>query len=195
MKIYLIVLLTVFVAGCDEFGAQKITKFGNQEINCLRVDFGISNSELMERVSAKKKIHDLELLKRIHLPANASLCERRDFVDLILYSSQNQSSYMETDPQVNMIRLAIENHEEEFLSMAKDWHSANSYVNKALIQSLGEPSKKEIVRNNIAKYPWLIQVVVKNGWSLQFRKEIEDIITKHNGKVSYNFGAARKSVV
>ena len=130
------------------------------------------------------------LLKRIHLPANASLCERRDFVDLILYASQKQSSYMQTDPQVNMIKLAIKDYEEEFMSLAKDWHSPNSYVQKALVEALADNSKIDVVRKNIDKYPWLIKVVVNNGWSLQFRKEIENVITKRNGKVSYNYAAA-----
>ena len=193
MRISLLIFTVLFISGCDKSTSQsqqQSLSIGNQEVNCLRVNLGISNNDLMARVVLKKKTYDLDSLKRIHLPANASLCERRDFVDLILYVSQNQANYMETDPQVNMIKLAISGYEEEFLPLAKSWHSANSYINKALIYSLGDNSKKDIVRNNIDKYPWLIQVVVKNGWSMEFRKEIEDIITKHNGKVSYNFGAA-----
>lgn len=191
MKIFFVMLMAVFIGGCEKINDYRNSTIGNQEINCLRVDLGISNEEFMERVSSKKKSPDLDLIKRIHLPANASLCEIRDFVDLVLYSSQNQSSYIQTDPQVNMIKLAVNNYEEEFLPIAKaHWHSPNSYVTDALIELLSDESKKDTVRKNIANYPWLIQVVVKNGWSQQFREEIEKIIIKSHGKVSYNYGAA-----
>lgn len=190
MRFFLAVFITLLISGCDKRDTQQSTTLGNQEVNCLNVELGITNDELMQRVSSRKKTHDLDLLKRIHLPANASLCERRDFVDLILYASQNQSSYMKIDPQVRMIMLAIKGYEDQFLSLMNNWHSANAYVKYALIELLGDVNKKDFVKKNIDKHPLLIQVVVNSGWSKEFKKEVEDIITKHNGKVSYNYGAA-----
>lgn len=127
---------------------------GNEAVNCLNIDLGIPASDLAERVAAKKKEPELLLLKRVHLPADASLCQRRDFVDTILYLSKNQDRYSETDSQVQMIISAIKGHEEDFVHLARpNWHSAQSYISDALLVLLSDPSKKSFLKKHLHTYP------------------------------------------
>ena len=202
MKVLNIILISIFLSACSEEALEKVattlglkTKItGNQEVNCLKIDLGMTDEELIKRISVKKSTPDLTLLKRVHLPKNASLCEKRDFIDLILYMSSNQNGFYESHPQVQMIALALKGHEQDFLPMAKDWHTPNSYITKAYIELIRSPSYKEFVRNNIYQYPWLIQVIVKNNWSIDFEKEIIDITNKNNGRVHYHFATAFQQI-
>lgn len=161
---------------------------GNEAVNCLNIDLGIPPSDLAERVAAKKKEPEFLLLKRVHLPADATLCQRRDFVDTILYLSKNQDRYIETDPQVQMITSAIQGHEEDFIHLARpNWHSAQSYISDALLVLLSNPSKKSFLRKHLHAYPWLMEVVAKNGWGKDFKSEAISIAEMKKGQVTYDF--------
>lgn len=162
-----------------------------EAVNCLNIDLGVSSEVLSERVAAKKKTPEFLLLKRAHLPQNATLCQRRDFVDTILYLSNNQNRYSETDPQVQMIASAISGFEEEFIASARpNWHSANSYISDALMVILSKPEKKPFVKKHIDAYPWLMEVVVKNSWAIDFKDEVIAIAENKNGAVTYDFASA-----
>ncbi len=191
MKKYLLLAVSILIAGCMNESSEQETNAGNEEVNCLQIDYGMSDAELIERVSKKDRAPDLTLLKKVHLPKNASLCEKRDFIDAILYLSSNQRNYLETDPQVTMISLALKGDEEVFLSMAKpNWHSPNSYISDAYIKNLGRPEMKGFVKKQFPKHSWLMEVVTQNGWSKEFKKEIVSFVEEHDGRVNYHFATA-----
>jgi hypothetical protein len=186
-KLYVLLVLALFF-GCTEGQKNPST---NEEVNCLKIDIGLSDAEVINRVSVKKQQPDLLLLKKVHLPKNASLCQKRDFVDQILYFSSNQRNYLETDPQVQMIMEALKGSEAEFLSLARpNWHSANSYISDAYIRLLSETQNKAFVKQHFTKNPWLIKVITKNSWSGDFKESIIAYVETKNGNVSYEFATA-----
>lgn len=166
---------------------------GNQAVNCLRIDMGMKSEELLARVSAKKDVVDLELLKRVHLPENSSGCEVRDFVDVILYLSSNQKGYYQTDPQVGMIKAAITGREEDYLEYAKDWHSPTRYILYALKVSLND-NHKRLVFSNFTKVPWLIDVINEKGWANEVAPQIIEFVKQRDGNVSYSYVRALASL-
>ncbi len=195
MKKYLLLTASILICGCMNDSSDQKSNTGNEEVNCLQINYGISDLELIERVSKKDRATDLTLLKKVRLPKNASLCEKRDFIDAILYLSSNQRNYMETDPQVTMIAVALKGNEEDFLSMAKpNWHSPNSYISDAYIKILSKPEMKGFVKKHFPKHQWLIEVVTNNGWSKEFKKEIIEYAEENNGHVNYHFATAFRQI-
>ena len=183
----LFISLVILLVACKEKSTDaNPDPIGNQAVNCLRIDMGMSSEELLGRVSVKKDVVDLELLKRVHLPENSSDCEIRDFVDVILYLSSNQDGYYQTDPQVGMIKAAISGREEDYLEYAKDWHSPARYILYALKESLND-KHKTLVFSNFTKIPWLIDVINEKGWAKEVAPQIIEFVTQQNGKVNYSY--------
>lgn len=187
-------ILVLLLAGCTQDTENNEQASGNEEVNCLQIDFGIPEQELIERISQKRRDVDFTLLKRVHLPKNASLCQKRDFIEAILYLSKNQRNYLGTDPQVSMIALALRGNEDDFLSLAKDWHSPNSYITDAYIEMISQREMKGFVHKHFPKHPWLIEVITKNGWSSEFKNEIIQFANEHDGRVNYHFAAAFQQI-
>ncbi|WP_444895859.1 hypothetical protein [Microbulbifer sp. SSSA005] len=183
--------LSLLLFGCTENPENREIILGNEEVNCLQINYGMSDQELIKRISAKDRKPDFTLLKKVHLPANASLCQKQDFIETILYLSSNQRSYTETDPQVSMISRALKGNEEDFLPMAKsNWHSPNSYISDAYISMISDRGMKDFVKKHFSKYPWLIEAITRNGWSKDFKEEIIQFVENKNGHVNYHFATA-----
>jgi len=192
-NIFLILLVILLVACTENSDDASPDLVGNQAVNCLRIDMGMESEELLARVSTKKDVVDLELLKRVHLPENSSDCEVRDFVDVIVYLSSNQKSYYQTDPQVGMIKVAITGREEDYLEYAKDWHSPTRYILYALKASLND-EHKILVFSNFTKFPWLIDVINEKGWANEVGPQIVEFVKQRDGEVNYSYVRALASL-
>ena len=130
---------------------------------------------------------NMALLAKVKkLPENPTDEAILKYIREIMLATAGQNSYSPMDPQVGMYRLIGKGHLKLLLPFLRSSALCSSYHLKEAMPELVEEKDKELIRSSIFLSPSLLDVVVKKGWSKEFKKEIFKILeTLENNNSPY----------
>ena len=157
-------------------GKQKLVEV-NKKLDKLKAE---SPKKVIRTVS-RKKIKSSpkfssgipeEKLSDVKLPFNATKEQTEKYIDSILSFSEDQRTFSSRDPQIAMLEKIAHKHLPLLAErMSGAWGPKNYHVSLA-VANLAEETDKDFIIKSLAKYPSLINAVIRFGWE----KDVKDII-------------------
>ncbi len=118
---------------------------------------------------------DFRRLKKIKLPKNPTREQTEKYIEKIVYLSQKQNRFSQSDPQVSMLCKVDSKNVDLLITYAN-----NFYVQYALSRIVTEKDKKKILEA-LKVYSQLISCVVKNNWIKDAKETIFERL-KYSGR-------------
>src|SRR5271169_5809900 len=137
----------------------------------VRHPLDLSDPAVRQSFEAKMDRPDRGLLSKITLPIYPSKREVREYIDIIIYISRNQNSYLDYDPQVALLLEVGHRNIDELILVTHDY---NHYVVEA-IKALATTADKERILEALDQHPALIEVVLEKGWLKEARGTLLNI--------------------
>ncbi len=124
----------------------------------------LAEDVLNRRASMQKPGPDMAVLLRLGLSENPGPAEVTNYINTILFVSQNQKSYLPSDPQVTMLARVGRENLDALLRVARSYRPEMRYVVEA-VKMLATEEDRPAVMAALRQHPPLIKVVSARGWT------------------------------
>jgi len=151
--------------------AVKVDQFSKELSEEVRLDASSSSYS----TSRKSKEEVAAELDKISLPENPTKEDVRAYIRAIDQASKGSCRRGSNDRQVAMYQAIGPEHLDLLFE-----EIPHSYYLKFAVPALIEDSHKPWVIENLSTYPWLVNVVWKNGWSEDARPELIQGLKKYS---------------
>jgi ABC-type transport system involved in multi-copper enzyme maturation permease subunit len=126
---------------------------------------------------------DPDALAKIKLPQNATREQVRDYVDAVMVASRRQSTWSNSDPQIEMLdEVGSENLDVliDYASrMPQGWPKSLYFF--GAIKSLTRPEDKALILQALPDNHYLVDLVIKYGWQADARDTLESALAQEEG--------------